>query len=134
MSVVFPAPFGPKYPNAHPRGTRSSTPFTAVFSPNRLTRPWVSTAHWGSGACGATGLEETVVLIAPSRSRCRHTSDDTRNCGCRPTKGRCDALEPTNSLPRADLRLPTRPRETPEASLSRQHLDALICGVVHGHR
>src|SRR5579863_2098469 len=45
MSVVLPAPLGPRYPNAHPLGTRSSTPATATFSPNRLVSPWVSTAH-----------------------------------------------------------------------------------------
>ena len=33
-----------------PRGTSSSTPFTATFSPNRLVSPWVSTAHWLSAA------------------------------------------------------------------------------------
>ena len=30
---------------AHPLGTRSSTLFTATFSPNRLVSPWVSTAQ-----------------------------------------------------------------------------------------
>ena len=39
MRVVLPAPFGPRYPKAHPRGTSSSTPFTATFSPNRLVSP-----------------------------------------------------------------------------------------------
>ena len=32
--VVLPAPFGPRYPNAEPRGTRSSTSSTAVRPPS----------------------------------------------------------------------------------------------------
>ena len=43
MSVVLPAPFGPRNPNATPAGTRSSTSWTAVRSPKRLVRPEVST-------------------------------------------------------------------------------------------
>ncbi len=36
---VFPAPFGPRKPNASPGATVMSMPSTAVNSPNRLTSP-----------------------------------------------------------------------------------------------
>ena len=36
---VFPAPFGPRKPNASPRPTVMSMPSTAVNSPKRLTSP-----------------------------------------------------------------------------------------------
>ena len=49
MSVVLPAPLGPRYPNAHPRGTSSSTSLTATLSPKRLVSPCVSTAQGLSG-------------------------------------------------------------------------------------
>ena len=49
MSVVFPAPLGPRYPNAEPRGTFSSTESTTVLDPNFLVRPRVSTAKDSSG-------------------------------------------------------------------------------------
>ena len=45
IRVVFPAPLGPRHPNAHPRGTRSSTSLTAMFGPKCLVSPCVSTAH-----------------------------------------------------------------------------------------
>src|SRR4051794_19930322 len=43
ISVVLPAPFGPRKPNATPAGTCSSTSWTAVRSPKRLVSPEVST-------------------------------------------------------------------------------------------
>ena len=64
ISVVLPAPFGPRYPKAQPRGTRSSTSFTATLSPNRLVSPWVSTAHWLSPA-GAGGEFASVAVLIP---------------------------------------------------------------------
>ena len=42
MSVVLPAPFGPRKPNAQASGTLRSTPSTAGRSPKRLTRSRVS--------------------------------------------------------------------------------------------
>ena len=53
ISVVLAAPFGPKEPKAEPRGTSNSTSLTATVGPNRLLRPWVSTAHPLSGRDGA---------------------------------------------------------------------------------
>ncbi len=41
--VVFPAPFGPRYPKTSPRSTVRSTPATAVSSPYRLTSPRAAT-------------------------------------------------------------------------------------------
>src|SRR5687768_10241282 len=40
---LFPAPFGPRKPNASPRRTSRSIPATATRSPKRLTRPraWI---------------------------------------------------------------------------------------------
>jgi len=43
IMVVLPAPFGPRYPNAVPVGTRRSTRSTAVRPPNRLVSLAVST-------------------------------------------------------------------------------------------
>jgi hypothetical protein len=45
IKVVLPAPLGPRYPNAQPRGIRRSTLLTATVSPNLLVSPLVSTAH-----------------------------------------------------------------------------------------
>src|SRR5579862_312692 len=42
ISVVLPAPFGPRKPKATPRGTTRSAPSTASRSPNLLVRPVVS--------------------------------------------------------------------------------------------
>ncbi len=44
IRVVLPAPFGPRNPNAQPRGTDRSTPSIAARSPKRLVRPRVSIA------------------------------------------------------------------------------------------
>ena len=70
MSVVFPAPFGPRYPKAQPRGTRSSTPFTATFSPKRFVSPWVSTAQRLSAAW-LSDLSGSVAVL--TGQCCRHT-------------------------------------------------------------
>ena len=43
MSVVLPAPLGPRNPNATPAGTRRSALSSATRSPNVLVRPLVST-------------------------------------------------------------------------------------------
>ena len=37
--VLFPAPLGPSSPTISPPRTSKETPSTAVFFPNRLTRP-----------------------------------------------------------------------------------------------
>ncbi len=42
--VVLPAPLGPRTPKTSPRWTVRSTPSTARWLPNCLTRPWASTA------------------------------------------------------------------------------------------
>ncbi len=73
ISVVLPAPFGPRYPNAQPRGTSSSTSFTATFSPKRFVRPWVSTAHWLPPATDGGELERVAVLKA--------LTSESRRCG-----------------------------------------------------
>src|SRR4249920_3630882 len=44
MSVVLPAPFGPRRPKTMPSGTSRSTPARAVVDPNRLTTPRTPTA------------------------------------------------------------------------------------------
>jgi hypothetical protein len=67
ISVVLPAPFGPRYPNALPRGTRSSTLSTATLSPNRLLRPCVSTAQ--SPSLGAGASVTRVMRRHPGRLR-----------------------------------------------------------------
>src|SRR5580658_95515 len=58
ISVVLPAPFGPRYPKAQPLGTRRSTLLTATLAPKRFTSPWVSTAH-------------SFVSTRPLSERCR---------------------------------------------------------------
>ena len=65
ISVVLPAPFGPRYPNAHPRGIRRSTPLTATLTPNRFVNPRVSTAHVWSTFCMAV----EVTSAGPIRYR-----------------------------------------------------------------
>ena len=47
--VVLPAPLGPRTPKTSPRCTSRSTPSTARWSPNVLTRPWASTAGGAGG-------------------------------------------------------------------------------------
>ena len=37
--VVFPAPFGPRYPTTRPAGTESSSPSSATTSPKRFVSP-----------------------------------------------------------------------------------------------
>ncbi len=64
MSVVFPAPLGPRYPKAHPRGTSSSTSSTATLASKRLVSPWVSTAHWLSPR--RVGESAKVAVIRPA--------------------------------------------------------------------
>ncbi len=54
IRVVLPAPLGPRHPNAHPRGTRSSTLLTAMFGPKCLVSPCVSTAHPSLGLPSGT--------------------------------------------------------------------------------
>src|SRR6266446_4894574 len=44
MSVVLPAPFGPRSPKTMPSGTSRSTPARAIVDPNRLTTPPTRTA------------------------------------------------------------------------------------------
>src|SRR3954451_20484265 len=44
ISVVLPAPLGPRNPKAHPRGTRRSMECSAARSPKRLPSPCVSMA------------------------------------------------------------------------------------------
>jgi hypothetical protein len=61
INVVLPAPFGPRYPKAQPRGTRSSTSLTAMFSPNRLVSPWVSTP---TGCLPLVGPRRPIVLYS----------------------------------------------------------------------
>src|SRR5260370_17501201 len=45
ISVVLPAPLGPRRPYTSPRRTRKLTPSRAVCLPNRLTTPSTSTAY-----------------------------------------------------------------------------------------
>src|SRR5271166_4865906 len=73
--VVLPAPFGPRKPNALPRGTRRSTPSSAMRAPKRLVRPRVSIASpssvgWGGvGSSAASGKQGLLGIDA----RARHT-------------------------------------------------------------
>jgi len=62
MSVVLPAPFGPRNPNAHPRGTCRSMDWSAARSPKRLPRPWVSIANSVMG-------RSCAVPAAPASAR-----------------------------------------------------------------
>src|SRR5271156_4104786 len=63
IMVVLPAPFGPRKPNAQPRGTSRSTPSIAARSPKRLVRPRVSIAGdpVGSGSGEPSGSADKHV-------------------------------------------------------------------------
>jgi hypothetical protein len=61
---VFPAPFGPRNPNASPRATSRSIPSTAVRPSNRLVKPraWMSVMTTGSRARAAIVSGGNVYL------------------------------------------------------------------------
>src|SRR4029453_13196712 len=67
MVDVFPAPFGPRKPNASPRWRSKSISSTATKSPNRFTRP----RAWMSGCpfwlTGSTLVVESRPPPAPAR-------------------------------------------------------------------
>src|SRR6476659_10577857 len=66
MVEVFPAPFGPRKPNASPRWRSKSIPSTATKSSKRLTRP----RAWMSG-CPLRLTGSTLVMPSGSASALR---------------------------------------------------------------
>src|SRR5262245_6210460 len=71
---VFPAPFGPRKPNASPRWRSKSIPSTATKSPKRFTR----SRAWMSGwpLCAVTHSTLAIALRPPSLLRGLHVAGD----------------------------------------------------------
>src|SRR5439155_22467394 len=63
MVELFPAPLGPRNPNASPRPTSKSTASTAVNDPNRLVSPRAKM----SASSGATAPDTTRALLGGQR-------------------------------------------------------------------
>src|SRR5919106_3915864 len=66
MVDVFPAPLGPRKPNASPRRRAKSIPSTAVKSPKRFTSPWAWMSE--SEVPAATLGRLAIVTRRPPRS------------------------------------------------------------------
>src|SRR3954454_4387765 len=64
MVELFPAPFGPRNPNASPRCTSKSTPSTATRSPNFFTSP----RAWISGALALMSADYRGSFLEPRGS------------------------------------------------------------------
>src|SRR5580765_1152123 len=75
MSVVLPAPFGPRRPKTMPSGTSRSTPARAVVDPNRLTTPATLTAGGrpppdpSVSGCPIAAVRALLVVRTASRDR-----------------------------------------------------------------
>src|SRR5690242_13215340 len=66
MSVVLPAPFGPRRPKTMPSGTSRSTPARAVVDPNRLTT--FSTRMDGDRARADPGASAADIVVTFGRT------------------------------------------------------------------
>ena len=79
ITVVLPAPLGPSSPNAHPAGTRRSSPATASRFPNLFT---------SAAACKAVsafGLFMQLTLVAAPSAAIRRKNGFSRHRGEQPT-------------------------------------------------
>src|SRR6201987_3523571 len=73
IKVVLPAPFGPRKPNATPRGTFRLTPSTAARPPKRFVSPSVSIAAPPALAVAARStVDRALGFVAIGRERARH--------------------------------------------------------------
>src|SRR5207302_471105 len=63
IRVVFPAPFGPRKPNAIAGGTVRSTESTATRSPNRFVSAWVCTTGRPSVAGSGGSIPARYTLL-----------------------------------------------------------------------
>src|SRR5512144_2720890 len=127
--VVLPAPFGPRRPNASPRGMSKETPSTATVAPNafRRSRTWIALTPARVPARGNSSRSEPPrqlghpreMVIVVLRHEVRHVDQAHRELepgmlGLHPPAGRGPGIQPRDEgrplLPEPVQQLLGRPR------------------------